>query len=37
VIDYQFGTTDVLIVLPVESIKARYAAHFLPNKIGRAA
>jgi len=37
VIDYQFGTTDVLIVVPVEAIKSRYFAHFLPNKIGRAA
>jgi putative hemolysin len=28
VIDYQFGTTDVLIILPVEQIKTRYFAHF---------
>jgi putative hemolysin len=28
VIDRQFGTTDVLIVLPVEQIKTRYFAHF---------
>ena len=28
VIDHQFGTTDVLIVLPVAAIKARYVAHF---------
>ncbi len=28
VIDHQFGTTDVLIVLPVEAINARYFAHF---------
>jgi putative hemolysin len=28
VIDHQFGTTDVLIVLPVASINARYLAHF---------
>ena len=28
VIDRQFGTTDVLIVLPVEAIKARYVEHF---------
>jgi L-ornithine Nalpha-acyltransferase len=28
VIDHQFGTTDVLIVLPVEAIKTRYFAHF---------
>jgi L-ornithine Nalpha-acyltransferase len=28
VIDPQFGTTDVLIVLPVEGINARYISHF---------
>ena len=28
VIDYQFGTTDVLIVLPVSAINARYVQHF---------
>jgi putative hemolysin len=28
VIDPQFGTTDVLIVLPVERINARYISHF---------
>ncbi|MGI9384622.1 MAG: GNAT family N-acetyltransferase, partial [Methyloligellaceae bacterium] len=28
VIDHQFGTTDVLIILPVEAIDARYFAHF---------
>lgn len=28
VIDDQFGTTDVLIVLPVSAIKARYIEHF---------
>lgn len=28
VIDHQFGTTDVLIVLPVEAIDNRYFAHF---------
>lgn len=28
VIDHQFGTTDVLIVLPVQSIDHRYFAHF---------
>jgi L-ornithine Nalpha-acyltransferase len=28
VIDHQFGTTDVLIVLPVSSINARYIDHF---------
>lgn len=28
VIDRQFGTTDVLIVLPVEHINSRYFAHF---------
>ena len=28
VIDHQFGTTDVLIILPVEAIDERYFAHF---------
>jgi putative hemolysin len=28
VIDHQFGTTDVLIILPVESIRSRYTAYF---------
>lgn len=28
VIDYEFGTTDVLIVLPVAAIKQRYLEHF---------
>lgn len=28
VIDYQFGTTDVLIILPVSAISARYIEHF---------
>ncbi|WP_088342769.1 MULTISPECIES: GNAT family N-acyltransferase [Rhodomicrobium] len=28
VIDRQFGTTDVLIILPVEAITARYLGHF---------
>jgi putative hemolysin len=28
VIDPQFGTTDVLIILPVEAIRTRYFAHF---------
>ena len=28
VIDQQFGTTDVLVILPVESIQARYINHF---------
>lgn len=28
VIDHQFGTTDVLVVLPVEQINARYVEHF---------
>ena len=28
VIDHQFGTTDVLVVLPVERIDARYFEHF---------
>ena len=28
VIDHQFGTTDVLIILPVSAISARYIGHF---------
>lgn len=35
VVDYEFGTTDVLIVLPVSVISARYRHHFDVN--GRAA
>ena len=31
VVDHQFGTTDVLIVLPVAAIEKRYAAHFGPG------
>ncbi len=31
VIDRQFGTTDVLIILPVAAISARYLAHFGPG------
>jgi putative hemolysin len=34
VIDRQFGTTDVLIVLPVEKIDPRYFEHFgAPNEV----
>lgn len=28
VIDHQFGTTDVFIIMPVEAIKSRYFVHF---------
>jgi putative hemolysin len=31
VIDRQFGTTDVLVVLPVATINARYITHFGPS------
>ncbi|WP_238119862.1 MULTISPECIES: GNAT family N-acetyltransferase [unclassified Xanthobacter] len=31
VVDHQFGTTDVLIVLPVSVISARYVEHFGPT------
>ena len=31
VIDRQFGTTDVLVILPVATINARYVAHFGPT------
>ncbi|MFP3921143.1 MAG: GNAT family N-acetyltransferase [Dichotomicrobium sp.] len=33
VVDHQFGTTDVLIILPVEAIDTRYFGHFgAPNQ-----
>jgi putative hemolysin len=28
VIDHQFGTTDIFVIMPVESIRTRYFAHF---------
>ena len=31
VVDHQFGTTDVLIVLPVAGINSRYVDHFGPG------
>jgi putative hemolysin len=31
VVDRQFGTTDVLIVLPVAGINSRYLEHFGPG------
>jgi len=37
VIDYQFGTTDVFVVLPVSAIAARYIDHFGPAANRRAA
>ena len=37
VVDHQFGTTDVLIILPVEAIRTRYFAHFgSPDELGAA-
>jgi L-ornithine Nalpha-acyltransferase len=37
VIDRQFGTTDVLIILPVEAIRTRYFAHFgTPDELSAA-
>ena len=34
VIDRQFGTTDVLIIMPVEKIDPRYFEHFgTPNEV----
>ncbi len=36
VIDKQFGTTDVLIVLPVSAIDTRYFSHFgAPDEVQR--
>jgi putative hemolysin len=32
VIDHEFGTTDVLIILPVSAIKQRYIEHFLGDR-----
>lgn len=37
VVDHQFGTTDVLIVMPVSAIAARYIEHFGPSANRRAA
>jgi putative hemolysin len=31
VVDYQFGTTDVLAILPVSAISARYMQYFGPT------
>jgi putative hemolysin len=37
VIDHQFGTTDVLIILPVEAIRTRYFTHFgAPDELASA-
>ncbi len=37
VVDRQFGTTDVLIILPVEAIDSRYFGHFgAPDAVGSA-
>jgi L-ornithine Nalpha-acyltransferase len=37
VVDHQFGTTDVLIVMPVATINARYIEHFGADATRRAA
>lgn len=38
VIDHQFGTTDVFIILPVEAMKSRYFVHFgAPDEFAPAA
>ena len=34
VVDATFGTTDLLVVLPVEEIRGRYLAHFAPAEEG---
>jgi L-ornithine Nalpha-acyltransferase len=31
VVDHQFGTTDVLVIMPIASIEGRYIAHFGPS------
>ncbi len=33
VVDHQFGTTDVLIIMPVSHIKDRVVKHFKPNEL----
>jgi putative hemolysin len=37
VIDHQFGTTDVLIILPVSALSSRYVDHFVASAERRAA
>jgi putative hemolysin len=37
VVDHQFGTTDVLIILPVSALSTRYVEHFGANAERRAA
>lgn len=37
VIDHQFGTTDILIILPVSAISSRYIEHFGPDATRHAA
>jgi putative hemolysin len=37
VIDRSFGTTDVLVVLPMSRIEPRYYDHYLPDRQGAAA
>ena len=32
-VDAAFGTTDVLVVLPIEEIRERYLAHFAPAAV----
>jgi putative hemolysin len=32
VVDHEFGTTDVLIVLPMSAVKSRYLEHFGGNR-----
>ena len=35
VIDHQFGTTDVFVIMPVKAIRSRYFAHFgAPDELG---
>jgi len=37
VIDRQFGTTDIFVILPVEAIRSRYFSHFgAPDSMGSA-
>ena len=32
VVDHEFGTTDVLVILPMSAVKTRYLDHFQANR-----
>jgi putative hemolysin len=31
VVDHEFGTVDVLVVMPVQNLEARYVTHYSPD------